>query len=202
MAITSIATSRDGLFNQNPHWDDESNSLYFVDLFGKLLYRYSYARNRIDTLTVDGIENPGFFMPIRSSKFQYVVGANDSAYIINWNGISEHGTIDQEVFNIQPDAFLNSAWVSSRGELYVGSFGPDHCSGTPTFEQYGYKKNNDLIVFANHYVSTVGAVLIEAERSFYHLDTCSKTITVFDWNPETGRLCRKYFSYKIIVYRS
>lgn len=194
MTITSISTSPDGQSNQNPHWDDESGALYFADQLGTLLYRYTYATNQLDWLTVDGIENPGFFMPVRGSNHQYAVGSNEIAYIINWDGYSPAGSIDQEVFSVRPNSFLSSAWVSSRGEFYVGNFGPDHCSGPPIYEQYGYKKNNELNIFAEHYVSTTGAVLVEAERTFYHLDRCRKTITAFDWNPITGRLCKSYFT--------
>lgn len=193
ITITSIRTSPHGLFNQNAHWDDETDSLYFVDEFGKLLYRYSYAINQLDWLTVDGVENPGFFMPIRSSRTQYAVGSDETTFLINWDGHSKVGTIDQEVFSVKPDSFLSSAWVSSRGQLYVGNYGGEFCSERPVFEQYSYKKNNELSVYATHYVSTVGAVLIEEERTFYHLDACRRTITAFDWNPFTGRLCNNDF---------
>lgn len=189
VTIDSIRTSSQALFNQNPYWDEKTNSVYFVDLFGKLLYCYNHSTNEVRWLMVEGIVKPGFFMPIRGSHHLYAVGANDTAYLINWDGLSRIGIIDQEIFHIKRDSFLTSAWVSSRGEFYVGNNGPDRCSGEPEFEQYGFTANNRLNVFADQYVSTVGAVLVERDRTFYHLDTCRKSISAFDWNPSTGSLC-------------
>lgn len=189
VTIESIKTSSRALFNQNSFWDDETNSLYFVDLFGKLLFCYNYSNNEVRSLTVEGIVNPGYFMPIRGSHNLYAVGSNETAYLIHWDGVSKTGTIDQEVFQVKRDTFLNSPWVSSRGEFYVSNFGPSFCAGEPELAQYGFTYNNHLLVFSDHYVSTTGAVLVERERIFYHLDGCRKTISAFDWNPFTGHLC-------------
>lgn len=189
LSIMSIETPPKAQFNQNPHWDDETNSLYFVDLLGDLLYRYSYEHNTLYWLKVKGIENSGYFMPIRGSPHQYAVSSNESAYIINWDGFSRRGTIDQKVFSVQHHSFLSSSWVSSHGEFYVGNYGGNVCAERPFYAQYGFKKNNELLIFASRYVSTCGAVLVEQERTFYHLDACRKTITAFDWNPYNGLLC-------------
>lgn len=194
----SIETPTRATFNQNPHWDNKTSSLYFVDSFGNLLYRYSYKYNKLHWVTAEDIVNPGFFMPIRGSSHKFAVGSNASVYLIDWDGFSRSATIDQKVFSVQKYSFLNSATVSSRGEFYVGNYGLNQCAERPTYEQYGFKKNNELVVFAAQYVSTLGTVLVEAERTFYHLDACRKTITAFDWNPYNGLLCK----FSIFVYSS
>lgn len=106
VTISSIGTPSEVLFGQNPHWDVETNSLYFVDLFGKLLIRYSYTNQKLDWLKVDGIETPGYFMPIQCSFDRYAVGANDTAYIMMFLALADAKLVLFRTF------FSHKSWLA------------------------------------------------------------------------------------------
>lgn len=125
-------------------------------------------------------------MPILDGYNQYAVSSNSTVLIINWDGHSKKGKIERRVFSVRNGSFLSDPWVNWNGKLYVGNYGPGHCSEPPIYEQYAFKKYGQLDVFGNHYVSTAGNVLVE--HTFYHLDACRKAITAFNWNPINGNL--------------
>lgn len=165
--------------------------MYFVDYFGVLLFRYSLLDNTTQTLTVDGVTYPAFFVPVEGSSDKYVVGSNQSAYIIDWDGSSDRGTIERTVFTVAPDSLLNSAFTTATGELYTGTYGPTYCAGTPTQSFYRYTEADGLEVISSHFTSTVGTVIIE--NTLYHLDGCQQLLSAFDRDPTTGALSRCHF---------
>lgn len=61
-----------------------ANSLYYVDLFGKAYYRYSYNGDNVYKLVVDSFSYADFSMPIDCKKncvlIGLTVGANNDTF--------------------------------------------------------------------------------------------------------------------------
>lgn len=188
LEITSVPTSPCALVLENPHWDAETNSLYFADVFGKLLVRYSYEENKIYPTSVNGLDLAGFFIPVEGRRNQYLVGANESAVIVEWDGRSSTATAVCTLFSTP--AGINSAAVGPTGDIYVGSYGPKFCAENPDFSLYDYTSNGCLITVSDDLVTTVGIAIDIARGVLYQLDGCTQAITAFRWNPFTGRLCK------------
>lgn len=196
LEITSVSTSPCALVLENPHWDAKTNSLYFADVFGKLLVRYSYEEKKIYPTSVNGLQLPGFFFPVEGYLNKFLVGANDSAVIIEWDGRSPTATSLCTLFSIP--AGINSALVGPSGDIYVGSYGPKFCSEKPEFSLYDYTTNGCLITVSDGLVATVGIAIDAARRILYQLDGCTKIITAFPWNPFTGRLCKNVLQFSLL----
>lgn len=188
LEITSVSTSPCALVLENPHWDSETNSLYFADVFGKLLVRYSYEENKIYPTSVNGLDLAGFFIPTEKQTDLFLVGANDSAVIVEWDGRSTTASAVCTLFSIP--AGINSALVGPTGDIYVGSYGPKFCSEKADFSLYDYTSNGRLITVSDDFVATVGLAIDAKLGILYQLDGCTRAITAFPWNPFNGRLCK------------
>lgn len=174
----------------NPHYDAETDSVYIPDYMGTLLLRYSLQDNTTKTVSVDGLTTPSYFIPVQDSDDQYVVSVNGSGFVINWDGISDHGQIERELFTISPDVTTDSGYVSSAGELYTGTI--DHfCVGSSSQGFYRYTRDNGLELISKHFTSTVGSTIIN--NTLYHLDGCQQILAAWDIDPETRALSMSCF---------
>lgn len=187
-SLQSIATSSQALGQNNPHWDDVTASVYFVDIFGEQLFCYSLRENRLYTITVNGVRNPSFFIPIAGSHNRYLVGSKEKAVAIIWDGHSTTGHLDQIIFFITPGTSISSAYTSSFGELFVGSLASNYCATLPTLSLYRYTIGSGLVEVASHFRSTTGVIM--TNDTLYHLDGCSQVLSAFDRDSETGQLSR------------
>lgn len=180
----------DGLGKNNPHYDAETDSLYFANYYGTLLYRYSLRDNTTQTITVDGLTYPSFFIPVNGSNDQYLVNTNSSVYLLKWDGRSEYAQIEQPVFTLSPDATIDTGYTSSAGELYTGSSGY-YCVGEPTQSFYRYTRANGLETIGSNFSSTVGSAIIN--NTLFQLDGCLQILSAWDVDPQT-RVLSKFLS--------
>lgn len=180
----------------NAYWDSETNRLFVVDLFDTDLLCYSYDDDKVYTITIDDVENPAIFMPINNSVDQYLVSSNDEAFLITWDGKSKNVKKGETIFTVPSGTQVDSASVGPNNELYVGNFGPQLCLEKQRFDFYGLSKDHELEEFGNGFITSVGGAFIDL--IYYHMDTCNKSISSFDYDPETGALC-KYLCFFSIV---
>lgn len=152
------------------------------------MFRYNLTANTTQSLTIDGIIYPSFFVPIEDSEDEYLVGSNQSAYVVSWDGSSDQGQIERTVFTVAENSLLNNAYTTDIGELFTGTYGPTYCAGSPTQGYYRYTKTNGLELISDHFTSTVGTVIIG--DILYHLDGCQQLLSAFDRDSQTGALSK------------
>lgn len=183
--------STEAMGKGNPYWDNETDSLYYVDFFDKLLFRYSLSTNTTQTLTVDGIAPPSFFIPIEGSTDKYFIGSSRSAYVVNWDGRSDQGQIDRIVFTVPANSSIDSVYTTADGALYMGTLGTDECVGEPSQGFFRYTRTKGLEEIASPFMSTVGTVIIN--NTLFHMDGCRQLLSALDLDPVTGALSMSCF---------
>lgn len=186
--------------NDNPFWDDETCSLYFGDIFGNLLFRYSFEEDKVYETTVNGVIAPSFFMPIRGVSDRYLVGVNGSAVKIKWDGRSSKASIDNVMFSAPAGELINTAFIEPNGDFYAATFSYCVCSLQPNLPYYRYTKCDGLVEVAKGFKSSVGSVLIKKTNTVYVLEGCDKKLYSFQWNPNTGHLCNEFITNIFFVF--
>lgn len=63
-----------------PHYDCSTGNLYFVDLFGKAIFRYNEAQNKVYYAVITGFANPSFLIPVKDQPGCFIAGLNDSCW--------------------------------------------------------------------------------------------------------------------------
>lgn len=193
ISITSVPTPLSGFADDNPYWDEETQSVYFGDVFGQLLFRYSYKENRTYSTTATGIQNPAFFMPIANRLNRYLVGVNGSGVILNWNGRSSSSSIEGIAFTAPNGQWLNSASTTANGDLYIGTYSAALCTADPIFPFYRYSQSSGLVELSNGFKSLVGSALIEKTNTM-------KENSVLVQVGCTGNLCNTSFHTSPLVF--
>lgn len=174
---------------EKPFWSN--GSLYYVDMFGGTLHRYSLAKDKVYTVKVPGITgHPGFFVPIEDRRNRYVVGLSNAAIIIIWNGRSPWAIKERTLFTIPPNTNLNGLLISSQNDWYTGSYADSFCMAPPNQSVFQYLRSKTLENVSNNMGATVGMILIEKTNTIYHVDACLKELRSFKYNPLNGKLCK------------
>ena len=197
------ATPPQVLVGGKPFWNN--GNLFYVDMFGKALYRYSFAEDKAYKTVIAGNDKmTGIFLPIKNNPNQYIVGMGNTVGTISWDGHSASATKVRELFHVAPTSTLNGLFVSPKNDFYTGDYDSARFCGAPQRQSvFGYLRNKQLKTFATDTESSAGMVLIEATNTVYHIDACLQVIKSFKWNPSNGELCtRKLFSYPRIDHFS
>lgn len=68
------------------HWDENSQSLYYVDIEGPdtTLLRFDYAESRTYAAIVDNEPILTFILPVANTNNQFLVGTTNQAIVIQW----------------------------------------------------------------------------------------------------------------------
>lgn len=181
--------------SEAPFWSN--GSLYYVDMIGRTLHRYSYDEDRVfTTKVVDNTGYAGFLLPIQNRRNRFIAGFGRRATIINWDGVSPTATKERDLFAVPPHTNLNGLLVSPENDLYTGNYADNLCYAPPHQSVFGYLRNGQFGTLSTDFGSTVGMVLIEATNTVYHVDSCKSAIVSFKWNRHTGQLCTEQFFHR------
>lgn len=126
--ITSVPSSL--VVGGQSTWDDETNSLYYVDLFGSRFCRYSVDENTVYKTTLGQIGTYGFITPIKGKKNRFLVSVDENVFILKWDGRSSNATKGRTLFTVNPRMNVNSVLVTANNELFLGGFTDSVC-GNP-----------------------------------------------------------------------
>lgn len=139
-----------------------------------------------------------FLLPIKWTENQFLVGIDRKAVIVEWDGRLPTATPIQTLFEVDCGTLnvLNDIKTDSYGRLYFGTKSVESCStNTPaTGAFYTYEEGKCLKkLFGNVFISN-GLTWVPQTKKFYYCDSCTYDIQEFDYDPETGRIC-KHFSW-------
>ncbi|XP_031623502.1 regucalcin-like [Contarinia nasturtii] len=190
------------------HWDDCTQSVYFVDFQAigrnRSIYRYDLNDATLYSAYIDGESLPIYIFPIKECeqyKEWFVVGLANATKIIQWNKHSAVATVASTLFTLKlNDPSMRSVVgrVDSQGRLYAGTFSYLFCGGSANASFYMYRKGEDVQRVFGNVVTTTGIAFNMPARKLYHLDSCRLQIVEFDEDKVTGDICngRVVFDFK------
>lgn len=186
LKLTPIPTSPHGSMWKNPYWDQETSRLFAADLFGNLVLCYSFADEQVHLVELDDTVSVGIFMPVAGTSDQYLVNAENRAYVIEWDGRSQSVRKGATVFQLGPDSKIDSIFVGPNGNMYVGDFGPQNCLETARFGVYGYNAIEHLLQYADDFYTSGGGVVVP-DHGVYYLGRMRKAIARIRMGSVDGR---------------
>uniref|UniRef100_A0A1S4GW88 Regucalcin n=1 Tax=Anopheles gambiae TaxID=7165 RepID=A0A1S4GW88_ANOGA len=107
-----------------PHWDGESQSLYYVCILSSTLHRYDWKENKTYSAKIEGSTYASFVIPVKGRKGEFVVGSGTRLLLVSWDGCSETATIVKVLTDLgeeEADHRFNDGKVDGQGRLYAGT---------------------------------------------------------------------------------
>lgn len=176
-----------------PMWSDYTESVYFVDIIGHKICRYSPGENTVYKATIDNGNYTGYISPIDGEPNSYIVGTDNLAVKVNWDGSSPTATKGDTLFEIEPGTNFLTLFVSpNNSSMYFGGYKTTFCRDHEDLPLYYYTPSKGKSVVASNFKSITGLALDEKRNVLYVMDSCGTAASAFDFDPTDGSLCKLF----------
>lgn len=188
---------------ESPHWDAQTQSIYYVDIVGSEfnILRYDFKANKTYGATIDGETNVSFIIPVAGTTDQFAVGIGRRVGVIQWDGESPKAKLLRIALEVeQSDEFKDNAFNDGKpdpsGRLYAGtlrgvpakSFN-DILEGRTSGALYKFAANEKVVKLLEPVKISNGLAWNTTTNKFYFVDSCDFDVKEFDYDPATGNLC-------------
>lgn len=206
--MTSVAykvervSSQRSILGEGPHWDSETQSLYYVDIYKKefSIHRYNPQENKTYSASIEDEPYVSYIIPVAGTTDFFVVGIRRRVGIIQWDGKSSEAKLVRIIFEVdQSDTLQNSTFNDGKadpaGRIYCGtvrqigklnSFDDIFENVNYTCGLYRYDTKNGVVQVRDKVRISNGLAWNENENKFYYVDSCDLNIKEFDYDPKTG----------------
>lgn len=172
----TIAWPVEAMLGEGPIWDRASASLWFCDIKGGAIHRFTPATGATHSIAIDG--QPSFIVPASGGGF--IVGSNRSLlHVAPDETVTLLATIDMPAGNR-----TNDATVDPAGRLWFGTM--DDSETAPSGRVYRY--DGAIREMGGACTITNGPAVSRDGRFLYHVDTLAGTIWRFDLAANPGTL--------------
>jgi gluconolactonase len=183
---------------EGPHWDQKRQSLYFVDIVAPAIFRYDYKSGEIYKATIKDDDSPiGFFIPVDGTSDEFVIGANRRVLLIKWDGKSRQASVLKvlvEVDKEYPGNRINDGKVDRSGVLFFGSMGDESkfdLAETRVGSFYRFTNSTGAVNLKGQVGISNGLTFDSKRQKFYYIDSITRDIKEFDYDPATSQICER-----------
>lgn len=185
------------LLGEGPHWDDLTQNLYFIDIYGGTVNRYCFTENKTYSANIENEDVIGFIVPVEGNNNEFVVGIGRRIGVIHWDGKSKTSKVVRIVGEVEKDPKFktnrfNDGKCDRFGRIYAGTMRLEECGDIfdaqmGSFYKYAKDTNNFEKLRENISVSN-GLCWNDQLNKFYYIDSCTLDVKEFDYDPKTGRI--------------
>lgn len=185
------------ILGEGPHWDIDTQSLYYADIekIELPLYRYDYAENKTYSAKLIGAEGKvSVIIPVEGQPNRFLITMDCKVGIIEWDGKSPEAKFIKMLTAVeQTPEFkthrINDAKVDPFGRFFFGTM----VDGVKFFDKghgslYKYAKGEEVKKFFNGVYVANGLAWNLDRKEFYYVDSGKLNIMVFDYDQSTGNI--------------
>jgi gluconolactonase len=194
---------------EGPHWDADTQSLYFVDIFGHAIHKYVPATQKHTKAIIELHNGPpvegydkfnmvSLILPIKGQKDKFIVSVDRELVIVTWDGISEKPSSIEKLYEVETDKdFIinrfNDGKCDPSGRIWAGTMGEERVNGQWSKEAAG---KGSLYTFKNKTVTkqmgqigiSNGLTWNEKLKKMYYIDTFKMRVEEYDFDIENGKI--------------
>lgn len=171
MAEAELVWDLGAELGEGPVWDDDRQALWFVDIKGWRLHRFTPSTG--DKSSWDAPEQIGFALP-----------ADDGSLVCGVRGGLYRFDVDAGTFSLicaveedRPQNRLNDGYVAPDGSLWFGTMDDSEAQKSGALYRWS---GGELVRHDDGYGVTNGPCLSPDGKTLYHHDTLARTVLAFD----------------------
>nr|XP_056717847.1 regucalcin-like [Euleptes europaea] len=179
---------------ESPLWEEKENSLLFVDVIGKRVFRWNSLTKEVRSIPVDDLVS---IVALRKCG-GYIITQGTQFASLNWE--NESVTIINHVDKDKPNNRFNDGKVDPAGRLFAGTMGNEVAPAVlelkqgslfTLFPDHSVVKNFDCVDISN------GLDWSLDNRTFFYIDSLSYSVDAFDYDLPTGEISNRRSIYKM-----
>jgi sugar lactone lactonase YvrE len=163
---------------EGPRWDAATQSLLWVDIPARLVHRYDATSRTNTTQQVADVVS----LALPRARGGVVIGLPDGLHLLDAGGSPLIAAIEPE----QAGTRTNDGACDAAGRLWVGTMALDERS--PLGALYRVDANLSVTTVLTGTTISNGLGWSPSGQDFYFIDSPTRRVDVFDFDPETGAL--------------
>ncbi|KAJ8944500.1 hypothetical protein NQ318_011758 [Aromia moschata] len=177
-----------------PHWDEETQSLYFVDIFGESIHKYVPATKK-HTKAIIGTNHVSIIIPVKGQKDKFVISIGREIALVTWDGESETVSEVKKLYEVDnnPDTIdnrFNDGKCDPSGRLWAGTMGiePENGHVQPEMGSLFSFENKKVTSHLNKIGISNGLAWSTELKKFYYIDSFKGRVEEYDFDIESGTI--------------
>ncbi|KTD39821.1 SMP-30/gluconolactonase/LRE family protein [Legionella oakridgensis] len=178
MNILPLPQTKPCLVGESPHWDAPTQSLYWVDIYGKAIFQYELNKNQINQIDLPEMVGP--VIPI--SKEEVMVCMPSGIYKLQLSNkkLDQISELEPQLPNNRP----NDGKYDPQGRLWVGTCDLEFKPGASSL--YRLDSNGHLTQVLKGLTLANGMAWDTVNNIFYFIDSSVQSIYKFNYHPQSG----------------
>lgn len=186
------------VLGEGPHWDSETQNLYFNDIYGGTINRYCITENKTYSATVENEKVISFVTPVDGTTNEFAIGIGRRIGVVQWDGKSTTAKLVRVVGQVEEDDTLyktnrfNDAKSDPTGRFYGGTMRLEECGDifdARLGSLYRYTKAQGFEKIRGEIGVSNGLAWNEKKGKFYYIDSCDLDVKEFDYDAVSGNIC-------------
>nr|XP_033337549.1 uncharacterized protein LOC117226889 [Megalopta genalis] len=188
--------------SEGPHWDHRTEKLYFVDIEKQKLCRCDPITRDV---TCTYIENGpvGVAVPVYDEPDKFVAGSGTDFVLVTWNSHKNVTRSISQTLAIVDTNRNGTRWndgkVDSSGRFWGGTIGPEANDVVIPDQATLYRIDSDLKpkIELSPVTNSNGLAWNREDDTFYYIDTPTRKIAAFDFDPIAGTISNKRTAFDL-----
>ncbi|KAI4464168.1 regucalcin [Holotrichia oblita] len=183
---------------EGPHWDVDTQSLYYVDIFEHSIHKYTPS-TKTHTKAIVGDDTVSFIIPIEGAPNKYLISFGRQVAVISWDGVSDKVVGFKKITEVDTEEGslenrINDAKCDPTGRLWCGTMGPEPIKGhiTPLKGSfYSVDSNGEVKRHVTPVSCSNGLAWSSDGTKFYYIDSGTREIHQYDVDLSNGMISNK-----------
>lgn len=179
---------------EGPHWDSQTNSLFFVDIFGKSIHKYTPSNGKFTEAKFD--KHVSLIVPVEGAPNKFIISLNREIVLITWDGTSSKISDVKKIAEVDSkqdvdDNRFNDGKCDPSGRLWAGTMGVEPVNGQVAPNKgslYSLEKNNEIKTHLTPVSISNGLAWNLELKKFYYIDSPERKVFQFDFDVEKGTI--------------
>jgi len=172
---------------EGPHWDEKSQSLYYVDLFGGKVCCLDTKTQESQIIHIGGLTS--VVVPVSNKREEFIISQSNKLFKLNWN-TKEKQLLAEVEKSIAGNRF-NDGKCDSKGRLWIGTMGsetdpgvvdPDKGSLYLVDSSFNVEREVENVSLSNRIAWSPD------NTKMYFIDSTKRLIYSFDFEINTGNV--------------
>ncbi|XP_027715240.1 regucalcin-like isoform X1 [Vombatus ursinus] len=179
---------------ESPVWEEKSNSLLYVDIPSKKIFRWNSLTKQVQEVTLD---SPVSSVAIRRSG-GYVATVGTRFCALNWEDqlLTDLCSVDKDKKNNR----FNDGKVDPAGRYFAGTMAEETAPAVLERHQgslYALFPNGTVEKYFDRVDISNGLDWSMDNKIFYYIDSLSYSVDAFDYDLQTGKIANRRSVYKL-----
>ncbi|KAG8264094.1 hypothetical protein J6590_019443 [Homalodisca vitripennis] len=180
---------------EGPYWDEESQTLYFIDLFNHEIHNYNPKTKEHHSVNVETEGKPvTLVVKVKNEKNKFVISVKNHLAVVNWDGISSKPLNPEHLADIESSnatTRLNDGKCDPSNRLWAGTMGPLLKGSHDQFEEekgafYIIHKNLTVTKQLSKVGISNGLAWSLDKKKMYFIDSLKCRVDSYDYDDASG----------------